>query len=244
MRIEIEIPKEFEQHFAQDKFEDSLQRLGADIHLIAGNYERELIEMLIVAFKEGKETYDKSETIEVIKTLMEEALGEYNMGQYNLDNGIGNKVAETYRQDMNEGKCFAYEEIINMLSTFSPNARQQWLKTRQNKLSELKFRRFETDLWKEQKELLKKAGYFVYDLRDWDEGDGYNIEIHVSVNHIGNWITDIDLTPYMNEGSWIGVDELETAQIQDIPYNEISDLLLKGDELHKAARTLKESKEA
>lgn len=55
MRIEIEIPKEFEKHFAQDKFEDSLQRLGADIHLIAGNYERELIEMLIVAFKESKE---------------------------------------------------------------------------------------------------------------------------------------------------------------------------------------------
>lgn len=40
MRIEIEIPKEFEKHFAQDKFEDSLQRLGADIHLIASNYER------------------------------------------------------------------------------------------------------------------------------------------------------------------------------------------------------------
>ena len=31
MRIEIEIPKEFEKHFNQDKFKDSLERIMADI---------------------------------------------------------------------------------------------------------------------------------------------------------------------------------------------------------------------
>ena len=31
MRIEIEIPKEFEEHFKQDKFKDSLERIMADI---------------------------------------------------------------------------------------------------------------------------------------------------------------------------------------------------------------------
>lgn len=110
----------------------------------------------------------------------------------------------------------------------------QWLKDRQRELSALKFRCFETDLWREQKELLREAGYFVYDLRDWDEGNGYNIEINVCVNHIGCWITDTDLKPYMNEGSWIGIDELELAQIDDIPYIEIIELLKKGEALNFA----------
>ncbi len=54
MKIEIEIPKEFEAHFNQDRFEDTLQRLSADAHLIAGNYEKETAVMLIKAFREGK----------------------------------------------------------------------------------------------------------------------------------------------------------------------------------------------
>lgn len=58
MRIEIEIPKEFEEHFKQDKFEDTLHRLSADAHLIAGNYEQETAIMLIKAFKESKPAYD------------------------------------------------------------------------------------------------------------------------------------------------------------------------------------------
>ena len=109
---------------------------------------------------------------------------------------------------------------------------KQCLKDRQNELNTLKFRHFECNLWREQKELLREAGYFVYDLRDWDDGNGYNIELHVVVNHIGCWITDIDLRPYMNDESWIGIDELKFAQIEDIPYAEIMELLKKGEELH------------
>lgn len=67
MRIEIEIPKEFEEHFKQDRFEDTLHRLSADAHLIAGNYEQETAIMLINAFKESKEAYDVEEVVEELK---------------------------------------------------------------------------------------------------------------------------------------------------------------------------------
>ena len=51
MKLLIDIPKEFEQHFQKDKFEDSLTRLSADAHLLAGLYEQETVSMLIYAFK-------------------------------------------------------------------------------------------------------------------------------------------------------------------------------------------------
>ena len=35
MKILIEIPKEFENHFKKDAFEESLHRLSADAHLLA-----------------------------------------------------------------------------------------------------------------------------------------------------------------------------------------------------------------
>ncbi|WP_270386919.1 hypothetical protein [Blautia hansenii] len=54
MKIEIEIPKEFEEHFNADRFGDSLHRLSADAHLLAGKYEQETAMMLIQAFRKGK----------------------------------------------------------------------------------------------------------------------------------------------------------------------------------------------
>lgn len=54
MKIIFEIPKEFENHFLQDRFEDSLYRLNADAHLLAGSYEQEIMIMLIKAFKDAK----------------------------------------------------------------------------------------------------------------------------------------------------------------------------------------------
>ena len=62
MRIEIKIPKEFENHFNQDKFKDSFERIMADIEhsldngdcLCAGRYEYETIEMLEKAFENSK----------------------------------------------------------------------------------------------------------------------------------------------------------------------------------------------
>lgn len=51
MKLLIHIPKEFEQHFQMDRFEDSLNRLSADAHLLAGLYEQETASMLSEAFK-------------------------------------------------------------------------------------------------------------------------------------------------------------------------------------------------
>ena len=55
MKIILEIPEEFEPHFKIDRFEDSLHRLSADAHLIAGNYEQEVAKMLIEAFRNSDE---------------------------------------------------------------------------------------------------------------------------------------------------------------------------------------------
>lgn len=54
MKIIIDISKEFVRHFEQDRFADSLDRLKSDAHLLAGNYEKELMDMLIGAFKNAK----------------------------------------------------------------------------------------------------------------------------------------------------------------------------------------------
>ena len=65
--------------------------------------------------------YDIDKVVEEIKTLKEEALGEYNMGEYNLDNNIGNSISENYRKDMNEGRCFAYDDAIEIVKAGGKN---------------------------------------------------------------------------------------------------------------------------
>lgn len=61
MKITLDIPKEFEQHFNEDKFKDSLLRLKADTNYglehdetISGIYEIELLDMLVVAFEKAE----------------------------------------------------------------------------------------------------------------------------------------------------------------------------------------------
>ena len=58
MKVTIDIPKEFEDHWKDDKFEDSLNRLKADAHCLAWNYEKEIVDMLIVAFKNATDAID------------------------------------------------------------------------------------------------------------------------------------------------------------------------------------------
>lgn len=66
MKIEIEIPKEFEEHFKNDKFKDSFEKIMTDIEyssedrkcLYAGRYEFETIEMLKAAFENSKPAYN------------------------------------------------------------------------------------------------------------------------------------------------------------------------------------------
>ena len=53
MTVSIKIPKEFEEHFNKDRFNDSLERIYADVECsrlsyptVSGLYEIELIKML------------------------------------------------------------------------------------------------------------------------------------------------------------------------------------------------------
>ena len=63
MKLVLEIPKEFERHYLNDKFEDSLKRLLSDtfsnrdseVIYLSGLYEKELLEMLIKSFKSSEE---------------------------------------------------------------------------------------------------------------------------------------------------------------------------------------------
>ena len=75
MRIEIDIPKEFEEHFKQDKFKDSLERIMADIFhsleigncLCAGRYEYETIEMLEKALEDSKSAYNVDKVVDELE---------------------------------------------------------------------------------------------------------------------------------------------------------------------------------
>ena len=75
MIIEIEIPKEFEEHFKQDKFKDSLERIMADIFhsleigncLCAGRYEYETIEMLEKSLENSKTAYSVDKVVEELE---------------------------------------------------------------------------------------------------------------------------------------------------------------------------------
>ena len=77
MRIEINIPEEFEEHFKQDKFKNSLERIMVDIWhslesgncLCAGNYEYETIEMLGKAFESSKSAYNIDKVIEELESF-------------------------------------------------------------------------------------------------------------------------------------------------------------------------------
>ena len=54
MKLLIEIPTEFESHFNLDRFKDALKRLEFDANYLAGNYEKELAEMLIESFQNAQ----------------------------------------------------------------------------------------------------------------------------------------------------------------------------------------------
>ena len=75
MRIEIDIPKEFEEHFKQDKFKDSFERIMVDIFhpsengdcLCADRYEYETIEMLEEAFENSKSAYNVDKVVDELE---------------------------------------------------------------------------------------------------------------------------------------------------------------------------------
>lgn len=91
MRIEIEIPKEFEEHFSQDKFKDSLERIMTDIeydslknenYLCAGKYEHKIIGMLEKAFENSKKAYPVNEAVSQLEDYGNEEISYYRGTPY------------------------------------------------------------------------------------------------------------------------------------------------------------------
>lgn len=71
MRIEIEIPKEFEGDYNGDKFKEFFSRVLCDIDkgVMCGAYEKETAEMLLKAFDESEEAYDPEAVVSELTTL-------------------------------------------------------------------------------------------------------------------------------------------------------------------------------
>ncbi len=76
MQITLNIPKEFESHFKNDKFADSLGRILFDLEKykstskLSGNYEAETLNMLKTALGESKVS-EKTVDVEKQAALME-----------------------------------------------------------------------------------------------------------------------------------------------------------------------------
>lgn len=55
MQITIEIPKEFEKDFTDDKFNDFFERISADLeYVVCGRYEKETLKMMHHAFYDAR----------------------------------------------------------------------------------------------------------------------------------------------------------------------------------------------
>ena len=111
MRIEIEIPKEFEEHFKQNKFKDSfegiMEEIGRNLRSrycsYAGRYEHETIEMLEKAFEDSKLAY----SVEKVVDELEEAKGNVPVNRL-LDDIIKEKPKEL-------GQLIAYDKAIKIV---------------------------------------------------------------------------------------------------------------------------------
>lgn len=62
MKLVIELPDTFKEHFNSDKFQDSFMRICGDIRTkgnLSGNYEQELADELKKAFSKADELKEK-----------------------------------------------------------------------------------------------------------------------------------------------------------------------------------------
>ena len=92
MKLTIELPEEFEDHFRKDKFLDSLSRVEADLnfrkkdaYLLSGLYELELITQLKHSFNEAEVINEKpARLVRAYKVLVtiQFADGDYSEEEY------------------------------------------------------------------------------------------------------------------------------------------------------------------
>ena len=112
MKIELEIPNEFEEHFKQDKFKDSLERIMADIKyslengdcLCAGRYEYETIEMLEKALEDSKSAYDIDNVVKQLEQSKHEiCLSDDDLEHY--QNGIDEAIEIVKHGGISDDVC-------------------------------------------------------------------------------------------------------------------------------------------
>lgn len=98
MRIEIEIPKEFEDDYNKDKFDEFFCRVLSDIvdGTTCGRYERETAEMLQKAFEESKIAYD----VETVVAKLEAKRNGYEEAGkvFNGTHGSGIRLSYALKQ--------------------------------------------------------------------------------------------------------------------------------------------------
>ena len=58
----------------------------------------------------------------------------------------------------------------------------------------------------------KKENLFYYDLREYDDGDGYTIEKRALVNNIGCLITDTEI---LKDKEFVDGEEFEKMEIEE-----------------------------
>lgn len=137
MRIEIDIPEEFEKDYTTDKFAEFLGRVRADIDYngMCGNYERETADVLAEAFKnskvvqpvayEGGRLIDADELIELM-TKDRDYAGENGFMDMFYERqhliGIINEQPTAYDVDkvMEQLKNYSYTETQDDMNPFEP----------------------------------------------------------------------------------------------------------------------------
>ena len=95
MRIEIEIPKEFEGDYIKDKFDEFFGRVLCDIKdgTMCGKYENETARMLITAFAESKVAYDVEAMVAELEKLKDEYVHHCIHGTFQRGFIDGAKIA-------------------------------------------------------------------------------------------------------------------------------------------------------
>lgn len=118
VKLTIELPEEFEEHFQTDKFKDSLHRVEADLRQwfydpcqLSGNYEIELIEQLGRSFSKAELIDERpARLVRAYKVLVtiQFADGDYSEEEY--DGVLYRDRSEAEAQKIIAETCYGIEK--------------------------------------------------------------------------------------------------------------------------------------
>lgn len=120
MRIEIEIPKEFESDYIGDKFKDFFSRVLCDIEkgVMCGNYEKEIAEMFTKAFDESK-TMELMQGDLISRSALKKVLSEKYSGLSDARDEEQFALYSAYKQIVrvieNQPTAYDVEKVVEKL---------------------------------------------------------------------------------------------------------------------------------